>query len=323
MIEGSSAHWGRWLVLLALLTTLSCKRRSEVVIFCAASLHAVLTDAAAEFERDNPGIKVRLEPSGSLVAARKITELGMRADIIAVADVGVIDRMLVPTHASWSLVPVTNAIVLAHKDHSHFTDEVTTDNWSEVLVRAPVRLGCTNPDTAPLGYRTLFVWQLAEPEPPAAPALAERLREKCAAENIANDENALVALLEARAIDYAFLYRSTAETHHLKTTELGAAVNLSRPELAEQYARAAVEVGMAEKAGMAGSRFQGAPIAYGMTILNAAANPGGARRFLAFLLGEAGHRHFTRMGFGPLTPAPCHHTDQLPAALRGLVVSAP
>jgi len=44
--------------------------------------------------------RVRLEPSGSQVAARKVVELGMRADIVAVADAGIIGKMMIPRHAS-------------------------------------------------------------------------------------------------------------------------------------------------------------------------------------------------------------------------------
>jgi ABC-type molybdate transport system substrate-binding protein len=115
------------------------------------------------------------------VAARKVAELGMRADIVAVADAGLIPKMLLPSHATWSAIFATNEIVLAHKDHSRFTDQIAAGNWAEVLLRDGVRLGRADPDTAPIGYQTLMVWQLAEAAGGAAPArVGGAVAEKCA-----------------------------------------------------------------------------------------------------------------------------------------------
>jgi len=279
------------------LLAIGCRSRSEVVVFCAASLQPVLTDAAAQFERNHSGVHVQIHPSGSLVAARKLSELGMRADVVALADTEIIDRMLMPQHAGWAIDIATNEIVLAHRDHSAFTDEITGDNWPEILQRDGVRLGCTDPETAPLGYRTRLVWQLAERSGRyggAGTALADRLRARCADEHVATDENELVGLLEARAIEYAFVYRSTAEAHHLKITPLPEGVSLS-----------------------------GAAVTYGVTVPRRARNTAGGAAFVAFLLGDDGQRLLERAGFTPLRPAPARGPDALPAELRRLVEAAP
>src|SRR6266511_3032190 len=106
------------------LAFVACRsQRSEVVIFHASSLSSVLSDAADLFRKQNPQARVRLEPSGSQVAARKVSELGMRADIVAVADAQLVDKMMIPSHALWNVVFATNELVIAHKDHSKGTDE--------------------------------------------------------------------------------------------------------------------------------------------------------------------------------------------------------
>ncbi len=315
--------------LLVAVASVGCHRDREVVIFCAASLQPVLTDAATAFGRDHPGVRIRIEPSGSLVAARKVTELGMRADLIAVADDDLIERMLIPGQAHFDIAFAANEIVLAHRDHSRFTDQVTGANWPEILQRDRVRLGCVNPNTAPIGYRTRFVWQLAGLSAAGSAPAPERdldraLSAHCAAEHVVPDENELVSLLEARAIDYAFLYRSTAETHHLKTTLLDPAVNLSRPELASHYAAAEVDVEITATPGGAGvQHLHGAPITYGVTLLDHARQRAAAIDFLAFLLGPSGRRQLEQKGFHPLAPAPAHHLEAAPAALRPLLVAAP
>ena len=301
---------------LLLLFALGCDRRGEIVVFHATSLRRVFSDAAEELAREAPRWRVRLEPSGSQVAARKITELGARADVIAVADARVVDRMLVPRHAGFTLDFATNEIVLAHKDHSRFTDEISTATLAAVLSRDGVRLGCVDPDLAPIGYHTLLAWRLCE-APLGAPGLAARLRARCAREHVMPDETELLALLEARAVDYVFLYRSTAEDHHLKITALPDACSLGRPDLAAAYSAAEVEVRMAQ--GSPRTRIHGAPIVYGLTIPDSAPNPAGAKRFVALLLGETGRRLLTRAGFRPLRPAVARGPRPLPAELQALL----
>jgi molybdate/tungstate transport system substrate-binding protein len=287
-------------------------------------LTAVLGDAAEKFQHDNPGVRVRLEPSGSQVAARKVVELGMRADIVAVADAGIIGKMMIPGHASWNVVFATNEIVLVHKDHSRFTDEITTQNWPSVLGRPGVRLGRADPDTAPLGYHTLLAWQLAEKSGTYGDAganLAARLSGLCAKQHVTHDEAELLTLLEARAIDYAFLFRSTAEDHHLKITALPAEQNLSQPGLGGHYASASVEVRM--KQGEGRTRITGGPITYGITVPVGAPHAADAQRFVAMLLGEGGRRLLERRGFRPAKPAWCDPCTALPEELRSLLEARP
>jgi len=317
------AHWRCGLLCLVLFA--GCRKsQTEVAAFHASSLTAVLGDAAEKFQRDNPGIRLRLEPSGSQVAARKVVELGMRADIVAVADAGIIGKMMIPRHAAWNVVFATNEMVLAHKDHSKFTDEITTQNWPSVLSRPGVRLGRADPDTAPLGYHTLLAWQLAEKSGSYAAAganLTERLSGQCAKENVTHDEAELLTLLEARAIDYAFLFRSTAEDHHLKITALPVDQNLSQPELAEHYASVSVEVRMRQGDGR--TRIIGGPITYGLTIPVGAPHAAAAQRFVALLLGESGRRLLERRGFRPAKPAWCSPCTMLPEELGSLLVAKP
>lgn len=295
------------------------RQRRELVIFHAASLTQPLGDAAELFKRHNPSIAVRLEPSGSQVAVRKLTDYGMRADVIAVADAALIDKMLVPAYTGHNLTFATGEMVIAHKDHSRFTDEITTENWQRVLVRPGVRIARANPDTAPLGYRTLIVWKLAEQAGNAG--LTAKLVAQCAPEHVAADEMDVLALLESRAVDYVFLYRSTAEDHRLKTTALPPELNLSRSALNDRYAQAEVEVRMDQ--GVSHSLIHGEAIAYSLSILDRAKEPDAARRFVALLLSDDGRKILERRGFSPMTPASCHPCNGIPAELGALVSSAP
>jgi hypothetical protein len=103
---------------------------------------------------------------------------------------------------------------------------------------------------------------------------------------LAKDENELVALLEAKAIDYAFLYASTAEDHRLKVTRLSDATNLSRLALRASYAKASVEVHL--KTGEPATRLVGRPITYGLAVLSSAPSPARPGRLSSSSPGEEG-----------------------------------
>ena len=315
----------RALALLAAATLLAgCRSRTEVVVFHAASLSRLFVDVGERFERAHPGYRLRAEPSGSQIVARKVAELGLPADLVAVADIRVLDELLVPGHADWTVGFATNEMVLAHAAHSRHTEEVTGRNWPEVLARSRVRLGRVDPDLAPIGYQTLLAWRLSEKLERLAPqnaGLSARLAARCAPEHVVSDEAELAALLEGRAIDYAFLYRSTAEDHRLKLTELPAEVNLGRTELAAAYAGAEVEVRM--RSGAPRVRIRGSPLVYGFAIPRRAPNPEGATLLAAFLLGEEGSAALRRAGFRPMVPGACGAPERLPPALRQLAGGAP
>lgn len=286
----------RALLLLGWVLAAGCTPRNEVVVFHATSLSRVFGELGDALRGQSPPRTVRLEPSGSQVAARKVSEQHLKADVVAAADDALLARLLVPGFADRVEVFATNELVLAHLEHSRGTAEVTAERWPEVLARPGVRLGRVNEDLAPLGYHTLLSWQLLELEL-ARPGLAAALRSKVAPEHLAHDETELVALLEARALDYAFLYRSTAEDHRLKVTRLPAAANLSEPGLAAGYARVSVPVRLSSQGPP--TALIGRPITYGLAVPKNAPNPEGARAFLERLRSEAGQAALRRHGFQP------------------------
>jgi molybdate/tungstate transport system substrate-binding protein len=303
-----------------LLPASGCRRGEEIVVFHAASLSQTLVEITRSYEARHADTRVRVEVSGSQVAARKVSELGMRADVVIVADDRVLQEIMLPAHASWTIQFAANELVLAHRDHSRYTEEITTENWAEVVSRPDVRLACVDPDLAPIGYRTVIALTLAS-EMAGDAGLSRRVLARCAPEHRMPHESEMLALLSARAVDYAFLYRSTAEQHHLKITGLPPEVNLRDPDRAPAYRKASTEVRM--MANEAPVRVSGAPIIYGLTIPANAPNPRGAERFVTELLGGASEAVLLRSGFRPLLPARSTNRAALPQSLASLVREAP
>ena len=101
-------------------------RPREIIIFHAGSLSVPFKELATEYEKLNPGTKVLIEPAGSLVCARKITELKKPCDIIASADYFVINELLIPNYTKWSIRFATNEIVIAFQEKSKYASEINT-----------------------------------------------------------------------------------------------------------------------------------------------------------------------------------------------------
>ncbi|MBI5508441.1 MAG: extracellular solute-binding protein [Deltaproteobacteria bacterium] len=303
------------LALSAATAATTCAAKQEIIVFHAPSLSRALDDVGAAFMKQHPETRLRFEVSGSQVAARKLTELNLEADVVALADADVIDKMLRPEVVDWTLRFATNEVVLAHAAHSRYTEEVTTANWPAVLARSDVRFGIASAATSPLGYRTLFVLQLAATLY-QTPGLAAALSRRVAAEHTAPDEAELLALLSARAIDYAFFYRSTAEDHRLKLTALPDSINLGTPARDADYRAASVPVVL--KHGAPPVVMRGAAVWYGLAVPRKAPHRDAAVQFVAFLLGDAGGRILERVGFRPVTPALCAEWASLPVALQPL-----
>jgi molybdate/tungstate transport system substrate-binding protein len=292
-----------------LLGLIACQDRDEIVVFHAASLSRAFSELREAYLHRHPKARVRVEASGSQTAARKVSELGLRGDLVAAADARIIDEILIPEHAAWNLEFASNEIVLAHGNHSRYTSEVTAESWPEILRRADVVLGMVDPDLAPIGYRTLMVWQLAGALH-GMEDLAGALRRRVAREHLLSDENELLALLSSRAVDYAFMYRSTTEDHHLKATRLPHAYNLGRPDTDYSHARVMVRM----HHGRGPMELAGAPVVYGLAVPRSAPNPNGALRWIDLLLAEEGQRILTRAGLQPMVRSP--QPGALPGPLR-------
>jgi molybdate/tungstate transport system substrate-binding protein len=273
-----------------------------LIVFNAGSLAFPIRDLLAEFGRRNPAVRGVSESSGSLEAARKLTELGKIPDVVAVADYAVIERLLIPAHATWHATFASNAMVLAYTDRSAGAGEISEANWWRVLLRPGVRSGHSNPALDPNGYRTLMVFQLAERHY-REPGLAGRLRAAVPPRHIRPKEADHTALLQSGELDYAWSYRSLARTAGLRWVELPDAVNLSEPALAEHYAAARVRLPGARMASADSIEFRGEPIVYALTIPRRAPHPETARAFVRFLYSPAGQAILARTGF-TLLPAP-------------------
>lgn len=310
------------LMLTALMTLAGCKSRSgkgadEIIVFHAGSLSVPFKQLSDEYLKINPGVKILLEPAGSLVCARKITELKKPCDIIASSDYFVINELLIPEYASWNIRFATNEIVVAFQVKSKYSGTIDSTNWMDILLRNDVTFSRSDPNSDPCGYRTVMVFKLAE-KYYSKPGLADKLLSKDT-DFIRPKEVDLVALIEANAVDYMFQYKSVAIQHGLKYIELPEEINLGNPAENHLYTTVSAEVSGSSP----GSKItvKGEYINYSLSVLKDAPHYDRAVDFVAFLLGSRGTEIFRKNGQEPIIPFSTESPDLLPAKLKDILNS--
>lgn len=267
-----------------------------LVVFNAGSLAKAFGELLRAFNARHPDVAPAQENSGSLEAARKLTDLGKIPDVIGVADYGVIAKLLIPKHAGWYATFARNSMVLIHTDESIGAAEINGQNWWEVLQRPGVRAGRSDPALDPNGYRSLMVFQLAE-KFYRQPGLAARLERSFPSKYIRPKEADLTALVQAGELDYSWSYASIARTTGLPYVSLPREIDLSDPRLADWYAQASVRLPGHSRGGKDSLEFRGEPIVYALTIPAAAPHPRTAAAFVAFVFSPEGQSILKANGF--------------------------
>ncbi|MHC1635092.1 MAG: tungstate ABC transporter substrate-binding protein WtpA, partial [Candidatus Methanospirareceae archaeon] len=247
------------MLMVAFLPSIEAQRARIIKILHAGSLTVPLEEIEKHFEELYPDVDVRRESMGSIAAIRQVTDVGRRADVVATADYTLIRSMMYPEYADWVVMFATNDIVLAYNpERSKYADEITPDNWYDILRRDDVIFAFSNPNIDPCGYRAVMTCQLAE-----LYYGDERIFDDLILDNTAitiNKENdtyliktpedlkpnlkkinirpksvELLALLEAGGVDYAFEYRSVAVQHGLSFVDLPPQIDLSKEDYADIY----------------------------------------------------------------------------------------
>jgi len=290
-----------------------------LTVFGAGTLAMPFRALDSRFGQQNPAIEVRAEFGGSVKMARQITDLHRAADIIAVADYGVIPKYLFAKgpgagDASWYAGFARNAVTFVYTDESKFAAEVSPDNWYRVLARPGVEIGRSNPDTDPSGYQTLQMLELAG-RYYREPGLAAKILANAPPSNMRDTETSLIAALQLGQLDYLAIYRSDARQHQLHYLQLPPQIDLSDPALAARYATAVAHTGNGD--------VPGRPIVYAVSIPSNAPHPEEAARFVALLLGAQGREIMAANGFATFDKPLAVNVVAMPGELRPLVAPWP
>jgi molybdate/tungstate transport system substrate-binding protein len=283
-----------------------------LILFVAASLTKPLQPSLDAFTAQT-GIVVLRESGASLEHVRKITELHRVPDVLLLADADVFPKYLVPAHTTWYADFARNRMVVAYTTKSKHAAEITQANWTAIVQRSDVEIGRTDPAIAPVGYRTLLMFQLAERHY-RKPGLAKSLLDHAPDRNIRPNAAELAALLAAGELDYIYDYQSVAESNGFRFIALPPEIDLGDPQRDKEYEAVSVDVRGATPGTT--TTVKGEAILYGLTIPRAAPHPAAAERFLAYLFSAAVVKQL-RDAHVDIMTKPVVHGSGAPAGLRG------
>jgi molybdate/tungstate transport system substrate-binding protein len=296
------------------LAAISLFANEKIVVFHAGSLSVPFSQIEKKFEAKYPQYDVVREAAGSRACARKITDLHRKADVMASADYKVIDNLLMPKYAKFNALFATNEMVIAFTPHSKYANEINSNNWTDILLKPGVKVGHSNPNLDPCGYRSVIVAKLAGiyyNKPDFYNKLLgygdfytnkEENRNKVI---VRPKETDLLGLLEAGAFDYLFIYKSVAKQHGLKYINLPPQINLGDKKYANYYKQASFKV-TGKKPGTYIIK-RGAPMVYGITVVEnkkegLPPNKKGAVLFVKFVLSPEGQAIMKKNGQGVINP---------------------
>jgi len=302
----------RLILALALVVTFGFSKE-KIIVFHAGSLSVPFSDMEKAFELKYPQYDVQREPAGSRACARKITDIGKPADVMASAAYKVIDNLLIPNYASFNAHFVTNELAIVYTDKSKYAKQITSINWPEIFMRDGVKVGHSNPNIDPAGYRAMLVTKLAEiyyKKPGFFKKLFgygdsyENGEENKSKVIIRPKETDLLGLLESGVFDYLYIYKSVAKQHGLKYITLPQEVSLKSNKLNNYYKQVSFKI-TGKKPGTF-IRKQGSAMVYGITVVQhldkMPMNKDGAVKFVQFVLSPEGQAIMSKNGQGIINP---------------------
>ncbi|MGH7904131.1 MAG: extracellular solute-binding protein, partial [Candidatus Dormibacteraceae bacterium] len=259
---------------------------APVQVIYAGSLTRLMENHLLPGFRRSCGCGVQGEPKGSLAIANLIKGGIRRPDVFISADVAA-DRALAGpangNHVSWWIDFATTELVIGWSPKSRFASDFRSArlgrrSWESVLEQPGLRLGRTDPELDPKGYRTLWLFQLDERRSGRA---GEARRILGPARNPAQifPEEELVARLQAGELDAGVFYLVEAVAAGLPYLRLPAAVNQGDPTMAAAYGSVAFTTAN-------GVTVRGSPILFTVTIPASAPDRPGALSWVRYLLGR-------------------------------------
>jgi molybdate/tungstate transport system substrate-binding protein len=270
----------------------------------AGSLTPMCAEVHKAFSQLHPDVNIVDVGGGGVQMARE-TASKRDCDVYASVDYSNIPNLLIPDLAEWYVIFASTGFVLRYTDKSKYADELTPENWFDIVQRDDVGFWRSNPEGDPAGYRSLMVLQLAE-KWYGVPGLYERVAAKSGKQFLSFET------LPLRDAGYCFSYSS-----HLmsgKALNLPDQINLSSADHADYYRQASVTIPSLKPGGKVTMR--GERIRIGLTIPSTCTNVDAAVAWTHLLLSETGRAAIEHVGKVPIKPIFGGDLSKIPAELK-------
>jgi molybdate/tungstate transport system substrate-binding protein len=247
-------------------------------------------------------------------------------------------------YANWFITMASNHLGIAYRPESKYAQEITPDNWYEILSREDVRVGMADPRFDAVGYRMLMVFALAgdvygnediffdflhgQFKNPIRLVDLDNIQMIRVPEILETSKDShillrgasiqLISLLEAGEIDYAFEYESVIHQNGFELLELPDTLNLGEADLNDFYGQASVQMDFQRFASV-NPVFRGEQIKYGITIPTNAPDPSAAALYIQFLFSPEGQAIMQQNAHPLIIPVQVDHAENLPESLQGIL----
>jgi molybdate/tungstate transport system substrate-binding protein len=297
------------------------KPKGVVQVLYAGSLGAVLEKSVGPESEKSSGFAYQGEGQGSLGAAKMIAD-GLRSpDVFISADAAVNDKVLMTPNkklTDWYVTFASSAIVLGYNPKSKFKSLFEQAKagklpWYEAVKTPGVKLGRTDPNLDPKGYRTLFLFHLAESYYHRND-LVSLLGDPTNPAQIFPEPELLIRM-ESGQLDAAFFYRHEVVAHKVPFIELPNQINQSDPSLAALYKDQKYTTDK-------GVTITATPIVFTVTIPHTVKNVPGAVAFVRFLLAGKGRNLIEQYGLRPSAILMNGDKSKVPPEIQPLVEGA-
>ncbi|KAG7383255.1 hypothetical protein PHYPSEUDO_003878 [Phytophthora pseudosyringae] len=294
----------------------------NVTIYHAGSLVGLMDDKLAPAFTAATGVATSLLAKGSVKLANLLVN-GSQADVFISADASVNAELLMgdanDNLISWYVTFGETSVGLGYFPASPYADVFAAVQngsllWYEALLQNPdLKLGRTDPDADPKGYRTVMMFELAEAYYNATGLVAGILGNATNRDQIFSEEN-LETYLSAGDLDVGFFYAVEAGSlSAIDFIALPEEINMGNPALNDEYA--AVSYTNSET----GTVYNGSASIYTVTILNNATHTSEAEEFVAYLLSTDGQAILTEQGMEPANLTAYGDTSAIPSAIATYV----
>lgn len=288
-----------------------------VDVMYAGSLTALFERKIGPAFTTATGFEFRGEGKGSVAIANLIKGKVRTPDVFVSADPAVnvtLQGAANGDYVRWWTPFARTEMVIAWSPKSRFREAFESAKaggrtWESILEERGFRLGRTDPELDPKGYRTLWLFQLDE-ERTKQPGQATRILGAPGNPAQIFPEETLIARLQSGELDAGIFYLIEAVQAGLPALSLPTAINQGDPALAAHYARMTYT-------NRKGTTFKGAPILYTVTVPTTVRNQEGAQAFVQFLLGDAGRALLGKEGLLGVARAVEGDAGAVPAPLKG------
>jgi molybdate/tungstate transport system substrate-binding protein len=263
---------------------------------------------------------------GSLLLAREISQGDPVSVFIAVSRSAVQPAYLGNQSSGWAIAFASDQMVLAYSnatlqssaagivldDYGTAIANNSTQVWTNfyyALTSGSTNVGFGDPNADPAGYRGWIVLQAAGKVYASTNFFVNRM--------IVNNGNItgasaadLIAPLEAGQVQFLFIYRSAAISHHLHYMQLADAVNLGNPAYSSFYSQFSYK--------SAKGKQKGGLIALYITVPTDSTDTANSLQFVVFVVKNY-QSILSTFGLIPMTPAKLYNSTTVPQPIQALV----